>query len=1018
MFLLCLLFMNLPGFAQKLITGVVTDKSGLPIPGVNVVIKGTNEGVVTGINGEYSISIQDNNTILVFSFIGYITKEYSANNLKMNVVLSEDNLLLEGVVVVGYGAVRKSDLTGSIASISSKNIQQIATSRVDQALQGQIPGLQVTTTSGMPGGNTNILVRGIGSVSGGVGPLVVVDGFPGISIDQINPADIESLEVLKDASATAIYGSRGSNGVIIITTKQGKVGKAKVSFDTYVGFQQPAKYLDMMNAQEYAEILIESRNAGWLENGGPNASITDPNSKRSSNYRIPEEWSDLNNLPSYDTDWQDLIFRTAPIQNYQLSAIGGNESLRYSISGGYFNQEGILIKTGFKRYSARINLDAQLTRRLKVGMSMTPSYSNSKQVPSSGHYLDYNIISAALSMPPLIPARNEDGSYANANHLMTQGMVAIPNPIEIADKLQTSHAVANLWGTAFAEYEIIKGLSLKVSGGITYQNMKYNWFKPSTLSNSNAQSPAAGSDRMNQNINWLNENTLSYHKTIKKHSFDGLLGFTIQKASNRGLEAKAENYPDDLISNVNGGQINDGNYSINEWSLVSYLARLNYIYDNRYLLTATVRTDGSSRFGAENRYGTFPSLSLGWRLSEENFVKKINFFDNLKLRVSYGLSGNNDIGDYRYIGLLSNTYYIAGGKQVPGLYQSNITNSILGWETSKQFDLGLDIGILNNRLRLTADYYRRRNTDMLLQKAISSVSGFTSAWVNAGEIDNKGFELVFSGEPIKTPSFQWSSSFNISFNKNKVIDLGETDEIFSDGGRGNNNITRVGEPIGSFYGRRVEGIFMSEEEIASHATQPNAKPGDYKFRDINNDHIINDEDRDIIGSPHPDFYYGFNNNFVYKDWSLDVLINGVQGNEVFWAGAVFVEGYHGVQNETKQVYNNRYISAEQPGDGKSPRVIRGGKSNNMVFSDAFLYDASFLRIRNVTLSYNIPSLILKKINLQSARVYVNATNLFTFTSYPGYDPEVSHSNDMKSTGIDYLGYPISRSFSFGINLKF
>ncbi|RRA98079.1 SusC/RagA family TonB-linked outer membrane protein [Larkinella rosea] len=1023
---------QLLGQTTHTVTGQVSDEIGQPLPGVTVLVKNPatadrNNGTTTDAKGAYRLAVPAGSATLVVSYLGYTSQEIAINNRSViDVQLAPDTKALNEVVVIGYGTQQKKDLTGAVASVTAKDIQRLPVSGLDQALQGQVPGLQISSTSGAPGGNTNILVRGIGSVSGGNEPLFVVDGFPinnsgvGNPLNTINPGDIESIEILKDASATAIYGSRGSNGVVIVSTKRGKSGKAQITVDAYTGVQEPARLLKMMNSRQFAEFVIEGHNNGWLDNGGPTAKITDPNSVRSTSYRIPEEWQNLNNLPAIDTDWQKVIFRTAPIQNYQISAVGGNDKLRYSMSGGYFNQKGILISSGFQRYSARINLDGQLSPRLKVSMNLAPTYTATDNVPSTGHYGDFNVVAEALSMPPLIPVYNPDGTYGNTNALTNVGMGAIPNPVQTGNEYKSANSQFRVLGNLFGEYEIMSGLKLKVSVGTDFNYYTTNTFKPSTLSSSASVSPATASIVNTSDVNWLNENTINYRRTFGAHAIDALAGFTIQKSTTTETTTRATNFADDLLQNINGGQITGGGYSIGQWSLFSYLGRVNYAYNDRYLVTATIRADGSSRFGSANRWGTFPSFSVGWRLSEEPFLKDLKLFDDFKIRAGYGFSGNNAIGNYRYLGLLSATNYVLGNTQVPGLSQNSFTNNNLGWETSKQVDIGLDLAFFNGRLQFTGDYYNRRNTDMLLNKAIPSVTGYTSAWVNIGELENKGVELALSGKPLATRDFQWTSSFNITFNRNKVLRLGtDGEQLFSDGGRGDVSITQVGQPIGSFYGHQVEGIFMTQEQLSSHAKQTGAKLGDFMYKDIDGNGVISDADRTILGNPQARAFYGFNNTFTYKNWSLNILMNGVQGKDVFWAGAVFVRGYHGVQNNLAEVIDNYYKSPDQPGDGNSPRIIRGALNNNLRYSSFFNFDGSYLRIRNVTLNYNLPSNLAKRIGMQGGRIYLTSNNLYTFTKYPGYDPEISNSGDnMLASGIDYLGYPPARSYTLGLSLTF
>lgn len=1009
------------------LTGRVLDENAQPLPGANVLLKtdgpGTAKtGTTTDANGQFRINIPASASAVVVSSVGYTTQEVVLQNRSdLTITMVPGDKTLNEVVVVGYGTQQKKDLTGAISSISAKELTKLPVSGVDQALQGQVAGLQISNTSGAPGGNTSILVRGVGSISGGVEPLFVVDGFPvnstgvGNPLNSLNPQDIESIDVLKDASSTAIYGSRGSNGVIIITTKRGKAGKARVELDYYTGFQQAAKLLDMMNSKQFAEFTIEGRNNGYLDNGGtdPNA----PNSARAVSYRIPDVLRDPANLER-TTDWQREIFRTAPIRNVQVSTSGGTETTRYSASAGYFNQQGILINTGFKRYSASLSVDAKLAKRVNVGLSLLPSYSQLREVPSTGHYGDLNVIASAWAMPPTTPVYNPDGSYGNTIPAV-DGNVGIQNPIKIANEIQQNGSQLRLLGNAFLEYQIIDGLKFRTSFGTDFNNSRYNYWKPSTLDAANPSSPAVAYQQQGEDINWLNENTLTYSRTAGVHQINAVVGYTAQKSTNNFLRANATNFPDDLVPTVSGGQINGGAGTVSEWSLLSYLARATYAFRDKYLVTATIRSDGSSRFGANNKWGTFPSASVGWRVSEEPFMRTVSFVSDLKLRASYGLSGNNAIGNYRFVGLLGPSNYVTGNSYVPGLAQSTLTNNDLGWETSKQLDLGIDLSLFNNRLLLTADYYDRRNTDMLLNVSVPAATGYTNAFTNIGELQNKGIELTLNTRNV-VGRFQWSTNLNFTANKNKVLRLGsEGERIFDGAGRGNTNVTQVGSPIGSFYGHVFDGVFLNQEQITQHATQTGAVPGDIRFRDLDGNKIINDNDRDIIGSPLPKFYYGITNTFSYKNLSLSVLLSGQGGNQVFWATGVLVYNFAGVQNNVADVYDNAFRSTQNPGDGLSPRIIRGGRNNNFRFSSFYLRDGDYLRIRNVSLNYTLPTTLTNKVGLGNARLYANASNLFTFTKYPGLDPEISNSGDnIRAAGIDYGGYPVARTITFGINLSF
>lgn len=1001
------------------LTGRVLDEAGQPLPGVSITLKGTNRGTNTDAQGRYRLPDVGAGAVLLFSSVGYLAQEITVGNRStVDVTLAPDTKSLGEVVVVGYGTQQKKDLTGSVASINSKDITKVPVSGLDQALQGQVAGLQISQSNGAPGSNTSILIRGIGSISGGNEPLFVIDGYPvtnsgiGNPLNTINPNDIESIDVLKDASATAIYGSRGSNGVVMITTKRGKAGVTRIEVDAYTGFQQVAKKLDLLNTQEFAQFIKDGRNNGYLDNVA-GASINDPNSRRPNSYQIPSLiQGDLSNLP--DTDWQDAIFRTAPIQNYQISASGGNENIRYSISGGYFNQQGIIISSGLKRYSFRMNLDGKLSKKLSVGVTMLPSFTQQDDVSAIGHS-GGAVVQAALSLPPYFPVYNPDGSYF-VTYRPTEGDISYPHPVQLANELQINGSQFRFFGNAYAEYALRDDLKFRVTIGTDLNYSKNRRFQPSTIDPATVLTNATATN--NEATNWLNENTLTYRKRFGDHSLDAVAGFTAQKAFASSFFASAARFPDNLIENINGGTVNAGGEGITVQTLVSLLARVNYSYRDKYLLTATVRRDGSSRFGADNRWGTFPSASIGWRVSEEPFLKGATFLSDLKLRASYGLTGNNAIGDYRAIGQLRDANYVIGNALTPGLARSTFTNSLLGWESMKQLDVGLDFALFNNRVAITADYYDKRNTDMLFNIQTPAATGLTGALVNLGEVQNRGFELAVSSHNT-TGAFKWTTNFNITFNRNKVLAMStDAERIFSTAaGRANYAVTQVGDPIGSFFGRRALGVFLTDEEATAYGKQPFAKAGDFKWEDLNNDGRVDDNDRAVIGTPHPDFFFGFNNNFSFKGFALDILTSGMVGQDIF--NSTFSINNAGVQNQLKDVFYNRYVSPTQPGNGQYAKSVRGSRNNNNVFSTAYLFDGSFWRIRNVSLSYTLPSAMVNRLRMGSVRLYATATNLLTLTQYPGFDPEVSNSgDDLRAAGLDFGTYPQARTYTLGVNLSF
>lgn len=1013
-----LLLWTVTAFAQN-ISGKITDENDQPLPGVSILEKGTKTGTSTKTDGNYTIRISSSGAILVFSFVGYLPQEIAVGNQSIiNLTLKPDLKQLGEVVVVGYGTQQKKDLTGAIASVGSKDIQKVPVSGIDQALQGQVAGLQISQSNGAPGGNTNILIRGIGSISGGNEPLFVIDGYPvtnsgiGNPLNTINPNDIESIDVLKDASATAIYGSRGSNGVIMVTTKRGKAGKTRIEVDAYTGFQQVTKKLELMNSQEFARYVIDGRNNGYLDNV-PTGKITDPNSVRPNSYQIPTILQgDISKLPTYD--WQDAIFRTAPIRNYQVSASGGNENIRYSISGGYFDQQGIVISSGLKRYSFRANLDGNLSKKIKVGISVLPSFTSQDDVEAIGHSSNA-VIQAALAISPYIPIYDDQGNYTNTFN-PKEGDISYAHAVNMAENLKIAGTQFRFLGNAYLEYEVLKDLKFKTTFGTDLNYSKTRRFEPSSLNPTLSVGQSVARASNSEISNWLSENTLSYKKTFQKHGIDALVGFTAQNAVTNTINANAVNFPDLLIDNINGGTVNAGGESIIVHNMLSYLGRINYVFNDKYLITATIRRDGSSRFGADNRWGTFPSASVGWRMSEEAFLKNVKFISDLKLRASYGLTGNNAIGDYRAIGQIASTNYAIGNVLTPGLSRSSFTNAALGWESMKQLDIGIDLALFKNRLAITADYYEKKNTDMLFNIQTPAATGLTEAVVNLGEVQNKGIELGFVSRNT-VGDFKWTTNFNITFNKNEVTAMStDAEKILStSGGRAAYTITQVAYPIGSFYGRRILGIFLTDEEAKAYGKQPFAKGGDTKWADLNNDGRVDDNDREVIGSPHPDFFFGFNNNFSYKNFTLDIMTSGMVGQEIW--NQTFSVANSGVQNGLKEIAMGRYISPDKPGGGKYGRSIRGSRNGGS--AGYALQDGSFVRIRNISFGYALPSSLVNKLKLNSVRIYATATNLFTFTKYNGFDPEVSNSgDDLRAAGLDFGTYPQARTYSFGVNLSF
>ncbi|MCE7040651.1 TonB-dependent receptor [Dyadobacter sp. CY312] len=1044
------------------IVGKVTDKSnGQGLPGVNVLIKGSNTGTITDVDGSYRLSVPNGDATLVFSFIGYLSQEVKVGTRQsVDIQLDADVSSLNEVVVVGYGTQNKRDITGSVGSLSAKSIKDMPVTTFENAIQGQIAGVQVQEPSGEPGAGTTIRVRGLGSISGGTEPLYVVDGFPvaknvdaGVQGDisrrtvafalppsnplgNINPNDIESIEVLKDASAAAIYGSRGSNGVILITTKKGKRDKKPViGFDAYFGTQSVAKKVDLMNAAELAAYVKEAKNNAYVQDiAGANAS--DNNATRytkttNTAYYIPD---DFVNPDGTDIDWQDLVFKSAPIQSYNASLSGGGENVNYYVSGGYFNQRGIVAKSGIERYAFRVNLEANATKKLKFGLGLSPSFSNLDRSPAGAPYFadPPGIVYSALVTSPTVRPYNADGTINqrdNQSHLYTEdgraaSMTEASNPLAIIAGVNDKLTQFRTLGNVFGEYEIIPGLKYKLYTGIDVNNYNRNFYRGNSLLFRQATvGDPYGQSNFSLNSNWLIENTLAYEKAFgKDHFVSAVAGYSAQKDRIDINQVFAQKFPDDLVETVSGGQVTGGTSLREEWSLVSYLARANYSFQSKYLLTATIRTDKSSRFGDGNKTGIFPSLSAGWRVSEEAFLKPVTFISDLKFRGSWGKTGNFLIPNYASIGLLNPYNYVTGGNVVNGIAPLTISNNKLTWEKTTQLDLGVDLGLIKDRVYFSFDWYRKVTSDLLLNVQVPASVGFLNALQNIGEVENKGIELTISSRNV-VGAFTWTTDLNFSTNKNTVLKLGPTgDPILSSGGAGIRHITRIGDAIGSYYGYVVDGIYQNQSDIDNapkDEVAPKPQPGDFRFKDVNGDGKINANDRTVTGNYQPDFIYGITNRFAYKGVDLSFLIQGVQGSEILnLTRRHLANGEAGTNSYT--VALDRWISAEQPGNGEVPRADRltDTHGNNNRPSSYQVEDGSYIRLRNVALGYTFPKKLLGN-RIQTLRAYATATNLFTRTDYIGYNPEVNNQTTLSGVqGEDYGAYPLAKTFTFGLNVTF
>lgn len=1011
---------------DRTITGIVTDNLGEPIIGANIAIKGTTIGTVTDIDGNFSLEVPASATITI-SYIGYLTKEIPVgNNSRIVVKLAEDTQNLDEVVVVGYGVQKKSDLTGSVANIKSEKLMERPATTVEQALAGRVAGVNVSTNSGRPGGRTSIQIRGYSSINATSNPLYVVDGvvWEGGGLDAINPNDIQSVDVLKDASSTAIYGTRGSNGVIIITTKKGKLGqKASIGYDANVSFSKLARKIDVLNSEEFMQV--------W-DTGYKNAEKFDPAGWKSGKYNSfsPEyvrehykvgntygnrELFDVNGKPLYDTDWQDEATRLAVSQNHNLSVTGGSEKTSYAAFLNYTDDEGILKSTYKKRFSGRLNLDTEITGWLKVGTML--SYSDIRESFQDQEQGSGNIPRTMIETTPIIPTKWADGTFARPADFA--GMEDADTPASLASELKWLNKSAVFNGNAYANITFMKGLEFRTTIGASNTDWHEFIFAPTTIS----LRTGVGKNKANVNSErrrfWQWENHLTYNTTINDiHSINAMVGAEYQKYHKLRTEQTGQDLSDDFFNWNNLGQAKSQSIASEfmGWQMESYFARINYSLKNKYLLTVTGRVDGSSKFGKNNKYAFFPSAALGWRVVDEAFMENTkDWLSNLKLRLSYGLTGNSDIGQYRSLSMLGSTTYVFGGDRAPGMIIGELANPDLKWEKTEQWDFGFDFGVLDNRLSLEADFFLKKTKDLLYEAPVPATSGKRSMMSNIGSMENKGIELTLNTVNIKTNDFQWSSSFNISFLKNKITQLGvnNEDKLVDPDFLGKNVILRVGEPVGSFWGYKLLGTWGSNE--AEEAAKYGKKPGDLKHEDLNHDNQINDADKQIIGRGTPDFYGTFNNYLQYKNFDFSLELQYSVGADVLNNTNHSSEDRTSIANSKKTVLN-AWTEENQNTPIAQTRLASAGYTT--LIDSHKVENGSFLRGKNISIGYSLPTELISKIGFTKLRVSFSAQNFFLITSYSGYDPEVSTWDTGFSQNIQFYDYPKARSYTFGLSASF
>lgn len=988
---------------QQTVKGIIKGPDGLPVIAANISQKGTNNATITDLNGNFTLNVTGRQPVLVISYIGYVTTEVNVSGRAfVEVVLQEDVAALDEVVVVGYGTMRKKDVTGAVSSVRSGEITKNATSNVMQAIAGKMSGVQVVQNSGTPGGDVSILIRGVGTIND-ASPLYVIDGVPvSGGMWYLNPNDVESIDVLKDASATAIYGSRGANGVVMVTTKQAQEGHTEINFDYSYGIQHSAKTYKMLDASQYAALHNEMRT-----NAGPE-------------YSLNPAFADPESLGA-GTDWMDAIFRTAPMQKVNLSMLGGNQKISHATSLGYYTQDGIMKNSSYNRLSLQSNISSKLASNITVRANVNLSAENRRTQPVS------TVIQNAMRILPSIPIYDDNGEYAGPTGNAEWNGNAL-NPVAIINEQNYRMKGFRMLSNISLEWEIIKGLKFKTTGGAElgydYNNSyipKYKWGM--NESKNTMQTVTSAYEQL-----YLWDNTLNYDKAFGKHRINAMIGTSYQEYKKESVSAAGSGRASELTTELdNATKATDVGGNSYRWALMSYMARLHYSYDDRYLLTATFRADGSSKFGKDNRFGYFPSFAAAWNIGNEAFMQSVKPVSLLKLRAGYGQTGNQNIGAYAFADKLSvNGVYNFGSQRgfesnlVNLIYPYLLSNPSVKWESVEQYNVGLDIGFLQNRIVANLDFYVKNTRDMLTKKPVPQTSGTSleqADWppVNIGKVLNRGFEFTVNTKNF-VGEFKWETSLNMSFNHNEVVSIGGP-EILN-----GVSLIREGQPINSFYGYELGGIYQTLDEVftgpvmenrapdkASHNPYKNTSPGDMWFVDVDGNGEINDLDRTVIGNPSPDCIFGFNNTFSYKNFDLSIFFQGALGNQV-WNG---VRASHESMNST---YNQLATTLERwTGEGSSysmPRAIYADPNNNSRASTRWLEDGAYAKLKNLTFGYTLPEKWIRKAKMKALRLYASLDNLCTITNYSGLDPEAGLS------GLDYGVYPSARTYMFGVSVKF
>lgn len=1065
------------------VEGLVVDKNGDPIIGATIFEESTQNRTVTDVDGKFKLNMDNYTNPLDISYIGYTSQKVTTKEGdQLHIVMVEDTKAMDEVVVVGYQTMRKTDVVGAVSSIKAKELNT-TTPTVGQSLVGKVSGVQISQVSGAPYGTTKIRVRGVASINASSDPLYVIDGYPSNEDLMLDPEDIESIEVLKDAASAAIYGSRAAGGVVLITTKRGKEGKVKVNYNFQLSMNQLAKKVDLLNSEQFADLVVEARNNAYkniLVTAGKtwdDSYIHDTNSVRAqrigsanSAAMIPEFLYDFDKgeviSPQYNTDWQDELYRNAISQRHHVSVNGGTDKVRYEVSLGFQDQNGIILSTGQRRLNLRSNLDAQISSKFRISATLSNTSNWNREV-QEGRFNQGPIL-GALIYAPVFRCYDDDGNLVKGemtSYAGDYGFQQIENPVALATETKIRrNGVRSTYNVA-ATYEPIKNLFLKANLGMYTYSEKYEFYHPTSLSSGTnppysdqAKADANSIANITLQSDYLAEFTANYNKTWNEvHNFSSVVGYSIQKDMTDVLGVKATGYEDDHITEVTGHGADPSDIQLNNtyksnWSMISYFARFNYNYASKYYLTFSYRGDASSLFGPENRWGYFPSVSAAWAISNENFWKDhLGESSSLKLRASWGMSGNNNIGNYEYSTLMSSPSgtVFGNGTIDSAMYPGGVKDDAIGWETTSQYNVGLDLSLFSNRLSISGNYYLSYTKNLLFNQPISSISGATSILTNLpnSKIRNTGFDIQVDGRVLVGKDYGLNVSGNISLNRNKVLDLGGNTIITNGAERSYmTHITQEGQPIGMFYGFKVAGM-VTEADMAGLAADdavykangnsfpkgyklqgpPRSlsqsvalQPGDLYFEDVNGDGVVDDNDKTVIGNPHPKFTYGFNISGNYRSLDFSASFNGAYGNKVLDGQDYYLFNMEGSGNQYA-VVDNRYRDSDNPGNGWVYKASRGGtQSNSTRLSTFYLQDGSFFRCTNITIGYSFPKM-QKWTNgvISNLRLYVATDNLFTITNYMGYNPEVDYNDGSNLTpGVDYGKYPLMRAYNVGIQLTF